>query len=75
MGCQHLNDVYELFLLGTASEDVAGSVREHVSRGCVYCLEHLKEAAQTVYLLSQPAKLARPDPKLKSQLLHRLRKK
>lgn len=75
MGCQHLDEIYELYLLGTlAREDCAG-VREHVERSCPHCLERLREAVQTVYFLSQMTRSARPDPKLKSHLLRRLRRK
>jgi len=75
MGCQYLEDVYELYLLGTASGEDCASVSEHLERGCPECIEHLREAALTVYLLGQPARPARLDPKQKSRLLRRLRKK
>ncbi len=75
MGCQHLDEIYELSLLGTFAGGASADLREHIVRGCAYCLEHLREAALTVYLLSQTARPARPDPKLKAQLLRRLRKK
>lgn len=75
MGCQHLDESYELFLLGTLPADEAVEVSEHVSGGCTYCLEHLREAALTVYLLSQTVRPARLDPKLKSQVLRYVGKK
>ena len=75
MGCQYLDEIYELFLLGVLSAEEGAKVQEHVERGCPYCLEQLREAALTVYLLSQTMRPARLDPKQKSQLLHRLRKK
>ena len=69
MACQHLDESYELFLLGTLPADEAADLSEHIERECVYCLEHLREAALTVYLLSQAARPARLDPKLKPQVL------
>lgn len=75
MGCQHLEDLHELFLLGTLSEATAADLRDHLDRHCASCLERLREAAQTVYLLSLTAKTARPQPRLRSRLLRRLRKK
>lgn len=75
MGCQHLDEYYELWLLGTLEGEACAAIREHAARGCPYCLERLREAARTVYLLIQPPRLIRPDPKRKARLLRRLRKK
>ena len=75
MGCQRLDESYELFLLGALPAGEAADVSEHVERGCSYCLEHLREAALTVYLLSQTARPARLDQKLKSQVLRHVRNK
>jgi len=74
VGCQHLDQIYELFLLGALSAEEDATVQEHVERGCPYCLEQLREAALTVYFLTWPGRVERPDPKLKSALLRRLRK-
>jgi predicted anti-sigma-YlaC factor YlaD len=75
MGCQHLEDLFELYLLGTASPEDSAAVDEHLQRGCPNCFEGMREAALTVYLLSQPAHATRLDPKRKSHLLRRLREK
>jgi hypothetical protein len=75
MGCQHLEDLHELFLLGALSDATAAELRDHLERHCASCLERIREAAQTVYLLSLTTKTARPNPKLKLQLLRRLRNK
>jgi hypothetical protein len=75
MGCQHLDEYYELCSLGTLGGDACPVIREHVARGCPYCLERLREAARTVYMLCQGARAVRPDPKRKAQLLRSLRKK
>jgi hypothetical protein len=75
MGCQHLEDLYTLFLLGTLSEENSADLREHLERGCENCLERIREAALTVYLLSLACKPLRPNPKVKSQLLLNVRKK
>jgi len=74
VGCQYLDQIYELFLLGALSAEEDASVQEHVERGCPYCLEQLREAALTVYFLTWVGRGARPDPKQKSALLRRLRK-
>jgi anti-sigma factor RsiW len=74
MGCQSLEDLFELYLLGALCPEDRAAVEEHLSRGCPQCGEHLREAALTVYLLCQPEHLARPDPKHKSRFLRRLGK-
>ena len=74
MGCQHLEDLYELFVLGTLAEPSAEELRAHLETGCEACRQRVRDATLTVYLLSLRTKTARPDPKLKSQLLQRVRK-
>jgi hypothetical protein len=75
MDCRYLDEYYELYLLGTISGDVSTIIREHAANQCHYCLTRLREAARAVYLLSQPARTVRPDPKRKLQLLRHLPKK
>ncbi|MGA3165672.1 MAG: hypothetical protein ABSF14_06090 [Terriglobia bacterium] len=75
MGCQHLEEIYELFLLGALSEQGALELREHLARGCPHCLERIREAVETVYLLSLTSKPARPNPQAKTQLLNGFQKK
>jgi hypothetical protein len=75
MDCQHLDDLYELFLLGTLPTEAADELRNHLEGGCPSCLERIREAAQTVYLLCLRSKSARLHPQRKSQLLHRLHKR
>jgi len=75
MDCRHLEELYELYLLGTLPDESAADLSDHLTRGCAHCLERIREAAQTVYLLSLTARPARLDPKVKSQLLHRLHKR
>jgi len=75
MGCEHLDEYYELYALGAAPEGAGEDIREHVTSQCAYCVEHLREAALSIYLLCLAPKPVRPDPKLKSQILKRLRKR
>jgi len=74
VGCQYLDQNYELFLLGALSVEEDAHIQEHVERRCPYCLEQLREAALTVYFLTWAGRAERPDPKQKSALLRRLRK-
>jgi predicted anti-sigma-YlaC factor YlaD len=75
MVCQYLEDLFELYLLGVATPQDAAAVEDHLQSGCAGCLQQVREAALTVYLLCLPPKPARPDPKRKAHLLHRLKKK
>ncbi|MBZ5514345.1 MAG: hypothetical protein LAN62_05795 [Acidobacteriia bacterium] len=75
MVCQYLEDTFELYLLGALSRDDSASVESHLGTGCATCREQLRDAGLTVYLLCQPAKPARLNPKQKSHLFHRLREK
>ncbi len=75
MDCQHLEDLYELFLLGALPEQSVQEIRQHLERGCPQCLARIHEAGETVYLLSLTAKPARPSPRVKAELLQRLNKK
>jgi hypothetical protein len=74
MGCEHLDDLYELYLLGALDNGRGAIIREHLEQGCPYCIEHVREASLTIYLLAQLAPPARLGPKGKIQLLNRLRK-
>jgi hypothetical protein len=72
MDCRYLDDVYELFLLGLLKPKEAGEVHEHVELGCPYCVQHLREAAQSVYFLISSAKPRKPAPAVKTELRRRL---
>jgi len=70
VGCQHLEDEYELYLLGALSP--GGDLELHLSAQCPSCLQGLREAAESVYWLVQTAEPVRPRPVVKSRLLARL---
>lgn len=72
MECQYLDDVYELFLLGLLKPKESAEVKEHVERGCPYCVEHLREAAQSVFFLLSSAKSRKPPAQLKAEILRSL---
>jgi hypothetical protein len=72
MGCQHLEDSYELWWLGALSPKVSQDLGEHLARGCPHCLERVREAGEMVYLLGLAAKPARPHPRVKSELLRQI---
>jgi hypothetical protein len=64
-----------LFLLGVLPDEASLQLCEHLTQGCEHCLERVKEAARTVYLLSLTAKPASPGPKAKANLLRLLHKR
>jgi len=72
MGCQHLEELYELWLLGALSEQGSLDLREHLGRDCPHCQARLREAAETVYLLSLAHKPVRPRPRVKAELLQQI---
>ncbi len=75
MGCQHLDDLYELYLLGALEVEESEAIAEHLARNCPYCLEHLREAAQTIHLITFLAPAGRPGQGLRARLLERVKKK
>ncbi len=74
MGCQHLDEIYELFLLGALPAQDSAEVSAHLERRCPNCLERVREASKSIYLLAHLTRPARINPKLKAKLLQRVRK-
>jgi hypothetical protein len=72
MGCQYLEELYELWWLGALPEQASQEVGDHLARGCPHCLLRVREAAENVYLLGLAAKPARPHPRVKSELLRQV---
>lgn len=72
MECRYLDDVYELFLLGQLKSKEAVEVKEHIERGCPYCMDHLHEAAQSIYFLLSRVKGRKPPQNMKAVILRSL---
>lgn len=72
MGCQYLDELYELFAIGALDGEKSAEIQDHLERDCPYCLAHFRESVQTVYLLISLAHPVRPRPRGKTQLLRRL---
>lgn len=72
MGCQHLEDEYELYLLGALRDDGRDDLELHLSARCPTCVEGMREAAESVYWLVQSAEPVRPRPAVRSRLMARL---
>jgi len=75
MGCQHLEEFYELFLLGVLSAESTENLRDHLVQTCPDCRMRFREAVEIIYLLSLTSPPIQPHPRVKSELLHRLQKK
>jgi len=56
-------------------EEDAFEIQQHLSSGCEHCLQRLKEAVRTVYLLSLASNPAPPGPKVKASLLRQIKGK
>lgn len=72
MDCRHLEDEYEVYLLGALDAGEQEEVKQHVRQGCTYCADELREAAETLYWLLQNVPPVRPSPVMKTRLLQRL---
>ena len=72
MGCQSVEGVYELYLLGALTGKERDDLRVHVKKNCPHCLGQLREAAETLYWLTQSVPIDRPSAAVKSRLLRRL---
>jgi predicted anti-sigma-YlaC factor YlaD len=75
MGCQHLEEFYELFLLGVLPAEGNQRMREHLLQACPDCRTRFREAVETIYLLSLTCRPVQPHPRVKAELLHRLQRK
>ncbi len=68
MGCQYIEELHELYLLGALDQVVSAPLTEHLEQGCPYCHERMREAALVAYALSLNTRPVRPSPKLKARL-------
>lgn len=75
MDCRHLEDSYEVYLLGLVPVEESGDLDAHLARGCPYCLGRLREAAETIYFFMMTLPKGRPDSKWKAELLRRIRRR
>jgi hypothetical protein len=72
MDCNHLEDLYELYVLGVLAAGEGDDVRKHVGGKCPRCLDALREAAEAVYWLAQTVAPVQPRPAVRAGLLRRL---
>lgn len=75
MDCRHLDDLYELYLLGLLADEESGDLRDHLSRGCSTCMARLREAAETIYFFILSLPKGRPDRRWRDEIVRRTRRK
>jgi hypothetical protein len=72
MDCRHLEDGYEIYLLGALDRGEYEELHQHVRQGCACCAEELREAAENLYWFLQNVSPVQPSAAMKSRLLQRL---
>ncbi|MGH9655567.1 MAG: anti-sigma factor [Bryobacteraceae bacterium] len=64
-----MDELYELYVLGTLDAEQAVEIDAHVRDECPYCLEHIQKALATTAALSGLAEQRTPPPQLRSRVL------
>jgi len=64
-----MNELYELYLLGTLEPELASEIEKHVVDRCEYCGERLREAALVVTAMSGMAEQLEPPKHLRERVL------
>jgi hypothetical protein len=72
MDCRHLEDGYEIYLLGALDRREQEELHQHVRQGCDSCTDELREAAESLYWLLQNVAPVRPSAAIKARLVKRL---
>ena len=72
MDCRHLEDGYEIYLLGALDRGEHEELHQHVRQGCAYCAGELREAAENLYWFLQNVSPVQPPAAMRSRLLQRL---
>ena len=68
-----MNELYELYLLGTLEPELASEIETHVIDQCEYCGERLREAAFVVTAMSGMAEQLEPPKHLRERVLASVR--
>jgi hypothetical protein len=72
MDCRHLEDGYEIYLLGALDRGEHEELDQHIRQGCRSCTGELREAAENLYWFLQTVAPVQPSAAMKSRLLQRL---
>jgi hypothetical protein len=72
MDCRHLEEGYEIYLLGALDRGEHEQLHQHIRQGCPSCTDELREAAENLYWFLQNVAPVQPSATMKSRLLQRL---
>ena len=64
-----MDDLYELYVLGTLEPAEAAEIEEHVQTRCEYCLQHLQDALTVSAAMSGLAEEHAPPQRLRQRIL------
>ena len=70
-----MNELYELYALGALEADAYSEIRGHLSDGCEYCTDHIREAVYAAAMLSSLAEAVSPPPEVRARLLAGIERK
>ncbi len=68
-----MNELYELYVLGTLEAEQATEVDDHVNTECAYCLERIQEAVVVASAMSGLAEDHAPPARLRKRILASVR--
>ena len=64
-----MNDLYELYVLGTLEPVEAAEIEEHIGTRCEYCLQHLQDALTVTAAMNGLAESQSPPNRLRQRVL------
>jgi anti-sigma-K factor RskA len=70
-----MNELYELYVLGTLEPELASEINSHLADGCEYCAGRLREAALTTVAMSGMADQLEPPKHLRGRVLASVRRR
>ncbi len=68
-----MDELYELYVLGTLEPEQAAEIREHVNTQCTYCLQHIQDASTVVSAMCGMAELQKPPARLRKRVIASVR--
>ena len=64
-----MDELYELYVLGTLEPEEAAEIREHVDTQCEYCLQHLQDASVVTAAMCGLAEAQKPPARLRQRVI------
>ena len=66
---EEMNELYELYVLGTLEPDQAAEINQHVVDACEYCMQHIQEATLLASALAGLAEPQTPPARLRQRVI------